>query len=92
MPNKANNYLCASFNSMQTEELKKFIQDEIVNVAFKKVSFEESLIHSKLLDSITMVDLIVSIEEKIGKQIPQHLISDDNFDSIDKIIHTVNQL
>lgn len=74
------------------EELKKFIQDEIVNVAFKKVNFDESLIHSKLLDSITMVDLIVSIEEKIGKQIPQHLINDDNFDSIDKIINTVNQI
>jgi acyl carrier protein len=72
------------------EELKKFIQDEIMNVAFKKVEFGESLIHSKLLDSITMIDLIVSIEEKIGKQIPQHLINDDNFDSIDKIITTVS--
>jgi acyl carrier protein len=74
------------------EELKKFIQDEIVNVAFKKVSFDESLIHSKLLDSITMIDLIVSIEEKTGKQIPQHLINDDNFDSIDKIIKTINSI
>jgi acyl carrier protein len=77
---------------METEQLKTFIQEEIVNVAFKKVSFDESLIHSKLLDSITMVDLIVSIEEKTGKQIPQHLISDDNFDSIDRIIQTLNQI
>jgi acyl carrier protein len=74
------------------EELKKFIQDEIANVAFKKVAFDQSLIHSKLLDSITMIDMIVSIEEKIGKQIPQHLINDDNFDSIDKIINTINQI
>jgi acyl carrier protein len=74
------------------EDLKTYIQSEIMNVAFKKVSFNESLIHSKLLDSITMIDLIVSIEEKIGKQIPQHLINDDNFDSIDKIIDTVNSI
>jgi acyl carrier protein len=74
------------------EDLKNFIREEIVNVAFKKVSFDESLIHSKLLDSITMIDLIVSIEEKIGKQIPQHLINDDNFDSIDKIINTINSI
>jgi acyl carrier protein len=74
------------------EDLKTYIQSEIMNVAFKKVSFDESLIHSKLLDSITMIDLIVSIEEKIGKQIPQHLINDDNFDSIDKIIDTINSI
>ncbi|HEX8517499.1 MAG TPA: hypothetical protein VF868_14980 [Bacteroidia bacterium] len=74
------------------EDLKSFIQSEIVNVAFRKVSFDESLIHSKLLDSITMIDIIVSIEEKTGKQIPQHLINDDNFDSIDKIIQTINSI
>ena len=81
-----------SIPGLQMEELKTFIQDEIVNVAFKKVSFDQSLIHSKLLDSITMIDLIVSIEERIGKQIPQHLINDDNFDSIDRIIDTIQKI
>lgn len=72
--------------------LENFIQQEIANLAFKKVSLTESLIHSKLLDSITIVDLIVSIEEKIGKQIPPHLINDDNFDSIDQILNTINKI
>lgn len=74
------------------EDLKAFIQSEILLLAFKKVGFDESLIKSKLLDSITVVDLIVSIEEKIGKQIPQHLIEDENFDTIDKIIETLSKL
>lgn len=73
-------------------DLENFIQAEIVNLAFKKVGLDESLIHSKLLDSITMVDLIVSIEEKIGKQIPQHLINDDNFENIYRIINTINKI
>lgn len=73
-------------------DLKKFIQDEITTLAFKKVSHDESLVHSKLLDSITLVDLLVAIEEKTGKQIPQHMINDDNFDSIDKIIETLDKL
>jgi len=72
------------------EEIKLFIQDEIMNVAFKKVNFDESLIKSKLLDSITMIDILVSIEEKIGKKIPQHLINNENFDSINKIIETIS--
>ena len=72
------------------EEIKLFIQEEIMTVAFKKVNFDESLIESKLLDSITMIDILVSIEEKIGKKIPQHLINNENFDSINKIIETIS--
>jgi len=74
------------------EELKLFIQEEIVKMAFKKVNFDDALITSKLLDSITVVELLVAIEEKIGKQIPQYLINDDNFDSINKIIETVKKV
>jgi acyl carrier protein len=74
------------------EDIRPFIQEEIFNLAFKKVSFDESLLKSKLLDSIIFVELIVSIEEKIGKQIPQHLINEENLDSIDKIIETISQV
>jgi acyl carrier protein len=52
------------------EELKTIIQEKIAEVAFKRVGFDESLIQSKLLDSITVVDLIVSIEEVLRQSIP----------------------
>ncbi len=71
------------------EELKKFIQEEIMNLAFVKVDFDESIVFSKVMDSITVVDLIVSIEERIGKKFPQHLMQDENFDTINKMIETV---
>ena len=74
------------------EDIKTFIQSEVLLLAFKKVSFDESLVKSKLLDSITLVDLIVSIEEKTGKEIPQYLIVDDNFETINKIIETISSI
>jgi len=74
------------------ENLRFFIEKEVAVMAFKKVNSSESLLKSKLIDSITFVELIVGIEEKIGKQIPQHLINEDNFDTIDKIIETVTNL
>ena len=74
------------------EDIKTFIQSEVLLLAFKKVSFDESLMKSKLLDSITLVDLIVSIEEKTGKEIPQYLIVDDNFETINKIIETISSI
>ena len=74
------------------DELKIFIQNEIANLAFTKVDFDESLIKSKLLDSITMVDLIVSIEEKAGKKIPQYLVNEESLDSINKIVKIMESL
>lgn len=74
------------------ENLKIFIQDEIMNLAFIKVQYDDSLIKSKLLDSIAVVDLLVSIEEKTGKKIPQYMIKDDNFDTINIITETISKL
>jgi len=76
----------------ETEDMKLFIQSEIMNIAFIKVGFSDPLLSTKTLDSITVVDLIVSIEEKIGKKIPQHLMQDENFDSIDRIIETIEKI
>ena len=74
------------------DDLRTFIQQEITSLAFKKVSTDESLVKSNLLDSITMVELIVSIEERIGKRFPQHLINDENFETIETIMETVNRI
>jgi acyl carrier protein len=74
------------------EDLKLFIQQEIVGLAFKKVEYDESLIKSRLLDSIVVVDLLVAIEEKTGKQIPQHLVNPDHLDTINLIVSTIQTI
>lgn len=74
------------------EEIAEKIQKEIALLAFKNVSRTESLIQSKLLDSISLIDLIMFIEEETGKQIPQHLIIEENFDSIEAILKTLKKL
>jgi len=74
------------------DDLKLFIQEELKTLVFKKVDFDESLVKSKLLDSITVVDLLVSIEEKTGKTIPQHLINEEYIDNINKIVNTINSI
>lgn len=74
------------------EEIAEKIQKEIARLAFKNVSRTESLIQSKLLDSISLIDLIMFIEEETGKQIPQHLIIEENFDTIEAILKTLKKL
>ncbi|MCT4638590.1 MAG: phosphopantetheine-binding protein [Bacteroidales bacterium] len=68
------------------ESFKSFIAQEIEELTFQKVSSKDPLISSNLLDSITVVDLAVAIEEETGINIPFTDISVNNFDNIDLII------
>jgi acyl carrier protein len=74
------------------DDLKLFIQNEVMNLAFVKVGFDDSIVISKVLDSISVVELLVAVEEQIGKKIPQHLVTEENLDTINKIVATVQQL
>ena len=65
--------------------LEDFLKQEIKNIAFKTVNNTDSLIASGLLSSITVVDLVVSIEEKYDIKIPFNDITNDNFDNIQLI-------
>ncbi|MBU0486867.1 MAG: hypothetical protein KKD31_02830 [Bacteroidetes bacterium] len=73
-------------------DIQSFIQDEVKILAFKKVEINESLIKSKLLDSITLVELLVVIEEKTGKTFPQHMINEEYLDTISMICNVLETL
>lgn len=68
------------------EEIGQFLQEEIKKLIFKQVTMNESLVESRLLDSITLVDLAVSIEEKTGVRITRQDFVPENFDSIERMI------
>lgn len=66
--------------------LRDFLIQEIKNITFKTVTSDESLIQSGLLSSITVVDLVVAIEEQYNIKIPFIEITKNNFDTIELII------
>ena len=68
------------------EEIRGFIVTEIEKIAFRKVGASDSLIQSRVLDSIALVDLLVAIEEKLGINIPTAEITPDNFDTIARMM------
>lgn len=68
------------------EGIKEFIIEEVESLTFTKVTEKDPLLSSKLLDSITVVDLAVAIEDQTGIEIPFTEISIENFDNIDLII------
>ena len=68
-------------------QLEEFLVKEIKNVSFKTVKADESLIKSGLLSSITLIDLVVAIEEAYKIKIPFNDITPENFDTIGLIIN-----
>ena len=75
-------------------ELDK-IQDLITNILVRKVHVEvpspkTDLMQAGLLDSITLVELIVGIEEQFSIQVPLEEIEIDHFRSVERIADFVS--
>jgi len=66
-------------------EIKELIQKEIKSIAFIEVDFDTSLIKSNILDSLTVIDLAIFLEEQTDLNISARDINSENFDSINKI-------
>ena len=66
-------------------EIKELIQKEIKSIAFIEVDFDTSLIKSNILDSLTVIDLAIFLEEQTDLNISARDINSDNFESINKI-------
>jgi acyl carrier protein len=65
--------------------IKETIKDAIKELSFKKVEDTESLLESRLLSSIMVVDLAVSLEDSFKIKIPFSEITKDNFETVDLI-------
>jgi acyl carrier protein len=72
--------------------MEEFLKEKIEELTFESVEASESLIQSGILDSITVVDLAVFIEEEYGVSIPFNEIKPEYFETIETIIQFVEKL
>jgi acyl carrier protein len=64
----------------------QFINDKIQEIAFTEVNSNDLLWTDKILDSITIVELIVEIEHEYGIKIPMNEVVIENFETVDLIV------
>ena len=62
--------------------MEEFLKEKIEELTFESVDANESLIESGILDSITVVDLAVFIENEYNISIPFNEIKPENFENI----------
>jgi D-alanine--poly(phosphoribitol) ligase subunit 2 len=70
--------------------MKEFIIEKIQEIAFSKVEADEFLWSTKILDSITLVELIVEIETEYSIKVPFNEIIEDNFETVSRMIKYIN--
>ena len=64
----------------------QFIKDKIQEIAFTDVNSNDLLWTDKILDSITIVELIVEIETNYDIEIPMNEVVIENFETVDLIV------
>ncbi len=66
--------------------MEEYLIDKIEEISFTRVEKSDSLWESRVLDSITIVELAVEIEGEYGIQIPFEEIVVDNFETVDLLM------
>lgn len=66
--------------------MEDFIIEKIQEIAFSKVKVDDPLWSSKILDSITLVELIVEIETEFSIKVPFKDIIEENFETVSRMI------
>lgn len=68
-------------------EIARILSEEL----FISIATDAELVESGLLDSVTLVRLLVAIEERLGVSLPIDALSVDQIRSINSIAETVAQ-
>ena len=73
------------------EELIAYIMKEFVEDPDQEIDETTPLISSGLIDSLSIISLVAFIDKKFGVKIPDEKGTVENFETITKIIETVNE-
>jgi len=73
------------------EKIEKRIVTEILKEPGRTLSENEALISSGLIDSFSLVDLALIVEELFDVQIDDAELSADTFDTLDQLADLVQQ-
>ncbi len=67
------------------QKLQTGIANQILNLPQKKIDSQEPLISSGLIDSFSLVDLAMFVEDTFNVRIEDTELNTDTFDSLDQL-------
>jgi acyl carrier protein len=67
-------------------QLKDYLKSEILHDASYPMADDEPLISSGLIDSFSLVDIALFVEETFGVKIDDNELTADNFDTVAELV------
>jgi acyl carrier protein len=67
-------------------------REAVMAIVRQNVRDDEALVSSGLIDSLSILKLILSLEKQLGIQIPTADVQPDDFDSVDLITETLKRV
>jgi acyl carrier protein len=77
---------------MDTIAMRNGVREAVVEVVGRQVKDSEAIVSSGLVDSLSVVKLILRLEQKLNVKIPRANLQPDDFDSVDQIIDTLERV
>ncbi|MGB2897425.1 MAG: acyl carrier protein [Anaerolineales bacterium] len=72
------------------DQIASFISTELLKDQTRKIAFDEALISSGLVDSFSLVDLALFIEEMFGARIDDTELTAEAFDTIEELVALIS--
>jgi acyl carrier protein len=76
----------------EAELLRRFIVDQLIRNPGVKVDYDTSLLKSGLIDSMSLADLALFIEEDLHVNVPDYGIVPENMDTIRGMLNYIAEL
>ena len=76
---------------MDTDVARSIVREVVAEMVGYWVQDSEPIVSSGLLDSLSVVKLIVRLEQKLNVAIPPTNLQPDDFDNIDLIVDTLER-
>jgi D-alanine--poly(phosphoribitol) ligase subunit 2 len=67
--------------------MEEFIINKIEEITFSQVGLIDSLWEEKVLDSISIVELVVELENEFNIKVPFNEIVTENFETVERIVN-----
>ena len=72
------------------DQIAVFISTELIKDPTRKIAFDEALISSGLVDSFSLVDLALFVEETFAVRIDDTELTAEVFDTIDELVALIS--
>ena len=77
---------------LEAEDIRRAAREAIAEATKATIKDDDPLVSSGLIDSLSILKLISSLERKLAVTIPTEKVQPDDFDTVDLIVETIQRV